>query len=210
MNQVVFISIVLSTFLILFSCEKNTQTNKNIHKKWIPKNLELRPQGDQEASERVTSLQIENYADFSDLVTAIDSVNCTPVTLKLDFYNGVKIDSFLPTTACIGKQIKHVKTRNILIIHNDKILYGNDLLPLDKLESEVLKHLNNQGEIPSYSENPESFFIRISYGEYSLRKLPELLGRLKVLYDAHSDLYKSKLEFARHIFPPSLSSKNNT
>ena len=209
MRQLNIFSLFFLAFLILFSCDKKTLHSNSLDGEKDEMTSESKSLKDRASMENVVNLQVEYFEKFSDLERIIDSINCASKTLKLDFYNEMKMVSFYLTILCKGVEIVDYKSRNVLIIHNDKILYGNDLLPLDDLESEILKHLNNYGESPIYSEGPQSFVIRISYDEYSLRKLPILLSRLKKLYVEHSDLYKSKLEFSRYIFPPSLSHKNN-
>jgi hypothetical protein len=131
-------------------------------------------------------LKLNQFNDWNGLLERTERIACDDSLPKIT----IKTDKELKTIyfrnpcwenfACIL-----IKQKNVIEIHNDTINKSDEnFFPLDSLESVLRRDIENNGENPRLSDNPEKLLIYISYdNKNGFEELPNTLNKLTETYN---------------------------
>lgn len=175
-------SFLILIFLTLFNCQNvDKESNKIIEKCFGLLNNE----NDSIAVE----LNLSKFNNWKELLERTEQIVCNDSIPKIS----LKSDSIIKRIYFQNPCWKNfscflIKEKNIIEIYNDTINKSNEkFYSLDSLAMVLKRDIDNNGQNPSWSDNPEKLLIYISYDNYGIKKLSNTLNLLTQAFEQVTD-----------------------
>ena len=159
MDRIVRTLIYISFCVLLLSCIQKQTGEKSaidISSYYYP---------DKESFQRdatMVKIQLRDYASYSELMQALDSVTCADQTPVIIYQNDSSQFHLVPDHPCPDRAIVYdFKDRNRVRITKDSIQSWLSSYDRDLLSEVVKSHIMNRGEDVQYSESTEKAFFSI-------------------------------------------------
>ena len=126
-------------------------------------------------------LDVNNFENWLELINRTEKIVCNDSIPKITSTTDSEIKTIYFRNTCLKEDsFRIIKTKNVIVIYNNKISKNNESgIPLDSLENVLRKNIENNGENPGLSESSEKLTICIQYDDKNDFK--NLLNILKLL-----------------------------
>jgi hypothetical protein len=172
------ISFLILLILTIIGCQNSEKKEKQLVQidfgKW-----------DKESVNLGVELVYNRFENWKDLLKRTEKIACNDSIPKITLKSDKKIKTIYfhnpcwENFACIL-----LKQKNTIEIHNDTINKNyENFYPLDSLESVLKRDIENNGENPKLSDNPEKLLIYVSYDKNGFENLPKTLDKLTQAYE---------------------------
>lgn len=134
-------------------------------------------------NDSIVLIEPTNFENFEKLYDEVEEITCNGgiTGIELDKKENSSILTFSnpcwENYACIL-----IRRRNVFEIIDDSISFEKTY-PIDSLTPLLIKHFENEGELPYYSDHPDKVIVSIKYKTNELGKLKNLLEQLILAYD---------------------------
>jgi len=136
--------LLISTFILIFSCQKTTETRYYPSKK-------------QFENSNISIINIDNTKlDFNELNNKIERNQESGINTVIEFLDNGILRKIIPFKSGNGL----IKMRNVLVITPDSILIENGF-SINKLKILLKKHYLNNGKNQHYSDSPKRAIVEL-------------------------------------------------
>jgi len=136
--------LLISTFILIFSCQKTTETRYYPSKK-------------QFENSNISIINIDNTKlDFNELNNKIERNQESGINTVIEFLDNGILRKIIPFKSGNGL----IKMRNVLVITPDSILIENGFT-INKLKILLKKHYLNNGKNQHYSDSPKRAIVEL-------------------------------------------------
>ncbi|GGG60527.1 hypothetical protein [Bizionia arctica] len=173
------ISFLILLILTIIGCQNSDRKEKPLAQKefgkWKTENESLG-----------VELEINRFNKWNDLLERTEKIVCNDSLPKITFTTEKELKTIYFRNPCWEDfACILIKQKNVIEIHNDTINKNDEnFFPLDSLESVLKRDIENNGENPRLSDNPEKLLIYISYdNKHGFKELPNTLNQLTETYN---------------------------
>lgn len=130
-------------------------------------------------------LDLNQLNNWEELIKRTTQIVCNDSIPKISVKNDSSIKHIYFRNICwenFGCVL--IKEKNTIEIYNDTINKSNEkFYSLDSLPSVLKRDIENNGQNPNWSDNPEKLLIYISYDNDGVKKLPNTLHLLTEAFE---------------------------
>ncbi len=130
-------------------------------------------------------LKLKEFNNWKELLERTEQIACNDSLPKITLENdSLSTRVYLRNPCWEGLACILIKQKNTIKIHNDTVSkVGENFYPLDSLSIVLRRDIENNGQNPRLSDNPEKLLICISYDEDGISKLPNTLNQLTKAFE---------------------------
>ncbi|CAL2101808.1 conserved exported protein of unknown function [Tenacibaculum sp. 190130A14a] len=134
-------------------------------------------------------LDLNKLNNWEELIKRTTQIVCNDSIPKISIKNDSVIKHIYFRNICwknFGCVL--IREKNTLSIYNDTIKKSNETFySLDSLTTVLKRDIENNGQNPSWSDNPEKLLINVSYDQNGLEKLINVLNLLTEAFEKVTD-----------------------